>query len=242
MLLVPRPTLKHVIDVIGLEKPRQKEENVSAKKDYSLGVLELRAAYRAVKEDDGAIRARVKAKYADLIEDEIQAEKRANHLKFARHLASVKERDGIPVSVIQDEVLRTRSWNRWLYWRDLGNIPDEFTQKENMREAAREAKKASLPYRIIRGEDGLPTGIIELFKTASGEEVEPILLRVDTNWVVLTLNFVSATDDWDRVMEHFNGGVDHPDGFSKVKSFVLDALHDSGDYDEMLAWAKAVKK
>lgn len=76
---------------------------------------------------------------------EIQSRIEAEEIKFANHVAAVKERESLPVTVIQDHVLRTRTWNRWERIRDLAGIPGEFVRAEDAREAKR---MANAPYRF----------------------------------------------------------------------------------------------
>lgn len=106
-------------------------------KDYTVGVTELRDHYNALTVLKKSVRAQVKAEYEAKMDFEIQSRIEAAEIKFANHVAAVKERDSMPVTVIQDHVLRTRTWNRWERIRDLAGIPGEFVRAEDAREAKR---------------------------------------------------------------------------------------------------------
>lgn len=101
--------------------------------DYTSEVAELEAAYRANRVANATIVADVRAKYKAQIAREVAALKEDNDRKFAEHLKEVKERTGIPLSVIQDEVLHTRTWSAWTKWRDLADIPPERVVVANAR-------------------------------------------------------------------------------------------------------------
>lgn len=112
-------------------------------KDYTVAVTELRQHYVALGILKKTVRAQVKAEYEAKIYNEIRSRIAEAELKFAKHLAAVKERESMPVTVIQDHVLHTRTWNRWEYLRDLAEIEPEFVTAENAREARKAAEAAS---------------------------------------------------------------------------------------------------
>jgi hypothetical protein len=93
--------------------------------DYTSAVAELSAAYQANRVANAVIATEVKNKYREQIRAEIEERKRAADLEFARHLARVKNETGIPLTLIQEHVLHTKSWDRWTYWRDLAEIAPE---------------------------------------------------------------------------------------------------------------------
>lgn len=93
--------------------------------DYTSAVAELSAAYQANRVANAVIATEVKNKYRDVIRREIEERKRAADLEFAQHLARVKAESGVPLTVIQEHVLHTKSWDRWTYWRDLADIAPE---------------------------------------------------------------------------------------------------------------------
>lgn len=111
-------------------------------KDYTLGVNELRTHYNELRLFKKSVRAQVKMEYEAKIDFEIRSRVEAEELKFANHLAAVKERDAMPVRIIQDEVLRTRTWNVWERIRDLAGVEPEFVRSEDAREGKRQAKAA----------------------------------------------------------------------------------------------------
>ncbi|USH44565.1 hypothetical protein SEA_CASSITA_112 [Microbacterium phage Cassita] len=140
-------------------------------KDYTVGVTELRDHYNALTVLKKTIRAQVKAEYEAKIDFEIQSRIEAAEIKFANHVAAVKERDNLPVSVIQDHVLRTRTWNRWERIRDLAGIPGEFVRAEDAREAKRRENASFL------WEDGTLT----VRKNSRGDNIEPLTYDLSTN-------------------------------------------------------------
>lgn len=111
-------------------------------------MLNLRAFYLENRRKAREVKSRVREKYREVIEQEIAREQQAVDYEFARSLAEVKERFNIPVTRLMDEVLRSRSWDRWEKWRDLAGIPDETTRVQGAKDAEREARK---PYRVENG-------------------------------------------------------------------------------------------
>lgn len=94
------------------------------------------------------VRAQVKAEFEAKIRVEVKKRVAEAEAEFARNLADAKERYGLTVTAIQDEVLGSRTWSRWEKWRDLMGIEPERKTAEGARAAKRGAEK---PYRI---EDG----------------------------------------------------------------------------------------
>lgn len=179
-------------------------------KDYTAEVEELTEAYRANRVAKQTIRAEVKEKYREVLADEIRSRQMENDVKFARHLALVQERSGMPLNVIQDEVLRTRTWSRWLYWRDLAGIAPQ-------RVSVALAREAQKPYRI---EDG---GVI-VTRNADGpveefriEEVVGDEKRGYAFWPYFD------GEDYDRMMAAF------PEGIAAVSPFLKEAFAKYGD-------------
>lgn len=113
-------------------------------KDYTLAVNELRTHYNELAIFKKTVKAQVKAEFEAKMDFEIQSRIEAEEIKFANHVAAVKERENLPVTVIQDHVLRTRTWNRWERIRDLAGIPGEFIRAEDAREAKRLANSPFL--------------------------------------------------------------------------------------------------
>lgn len=103
--------------------------------DYTADIAELNAYYQANRVANASIAVEVKSKYRAIIAAEIAQRKQEADLAFAHHLALVKARSGMPVGIIQDHVLHTKSWDRWTYWRDLAGISLE-------RVSVTDAKKA----------------------------------------------------------------------------------------------------
>lgn len=101
--------------------------------DYSAEITELSAALQANRVANAVIPVEVRERFRPLIQKEIEARKKDADMAFALKLKEVKERSGIPVTVIQSEVLRTKSWSAWTKWRDLAGILSD-------REIAAEAK------------------------------------------------------------------------------------------------------
>lgn len=94
-------------------------------KDYTVAVNELRDHYNALSVFKAGVKAQVKAEYEAKMDLEIKTRVAEEEIKFANHLAAVKEREQMPLTVIQDNVLRTRTWKRWEYWRDMAGIEPE---------------------------------------------------------------------------------------------------------------------
>lgn len=93
--------------------------------DYTAEIAELSAAYQANRVANATISHEVRAKYRAIIAAEIEERKWETDKKFADQLARVKAAHDIPVGIIQDHVLHTKAWSRWVYWRDLAGIEPE---------------------------------------------------------------------------------------------------------------------
>lgn len=149
-------------------------------KDYTTGVTELREHYNALKIAKKTIRAQVKIEFEAKIDLEIQSRIEKAELEFAQHLRQVKERDNIPVTVIQDNVLRSRSWNRWVEIRDLGEIQPEMVSAENLRDAKRIANSP-----FVWSEDN---DTLTVKRNSKGEEIDPVEFDIRTNAWVKSVN------------------------------------------------------
>lgn len=135
---------------------------------YEAEIVELNAALQANRVATATITAEVREKYRTLIQAEIAARKQEADLAFARRLKEVKERSGIPVTLIQDEVLRTRSWNVWTKWRDLAELP-----------SGREAR----PVKTVEPEKGYRVNgdtLIITHDPNGAELLEPVAYALDT--------------------------------------------------------------
>lgn len=142
-------------------------------KDYTAEIAELDAAYQANRVANATIAIEVRNRYRSIIAAEIATLKAENDKKFADHLARVKERSGMPVGIIQDHVLHTRAWNRWLYWRDLAEIPGERVSVRNAREERQKENAAFL------WSDDYAT--LTVRKNTRGEDIEPVVYDMSTN-------------------------------------------------------------
>lgn len=181
---------------------------------FDAEVIELKEAYRINKIANAAIRTEVREKYKEVIAQEIKERKLANDVKFARRLAEVKERSGMTVSAIQDEVFGSRTWSRWEYWRDLMGILPERESTEKVRAAKRGTEK---PYRI---EDG----VVIVTRNADGPVEEFRIENVAGNEKV-GYAFWPYFDgeDYDRMMTAF------PEGIAAVSPFLKEAFAKYGD-------------
>lgn len=113
-------------------------------KDYTAAIAELSAAYQANRVANASISAEVKAKYRALAEAEIKERRFTADKAFADHLARVKTATEMPLTVIQEYVLHTKAWARWVYWRDLADIAPE---RVTMADAKAARAEANAPYR-----------------------------------------------------------------------------------------------
>ena len=137
--------------------------------DFTAEVAHLDAAYRANRVANTTIAAEVKGKYRAIIAEEIRIRRQEADLEFARTLARVKEESGMPLHIIQDRVLHTKSWNRWTYWRDLANIEPERVTIANARE---ERLLAERVFRWEVCEDNEIGYAIVLMKDAEGKKLD----------------------------------------------------------------------
>lgn len=99
-------------------------------------IARLRAAYVENRRLSDTMRAEVKAKYREIIENEIAEKKRGNDVAFAQLLAREKEEHGLPVTLILDEVFRSRTWSRWQKWQELAGLDPERVRAERARAEA----------------------------------------------------------------------------------------------------------
>lgn len=196
-------------------------------KDYTVGVNELRDHYNQLRLFKKSIRAQVKMEYEAKIDFEIKSRTEAAELKFAQHLASVKERDDMPVRIIQDEVLRTRTWSIWERIRDLAGVQPEFTRAEDVREAKR---LAASPFQFSA--DYLT---LTVTKDSTGAELaEPVVYDLTTvSW---------ANNKWWAASADNNLGLSDAErmamrGDKKYKQYVSDEIQrqiDAGNIDNPL--------
>lgn len=122
-------------------------------KDYTVAVNELRDHYNQLRVFKKSVRTQVKAEFEAKIDFEIQSRIESEELKFAKHLAAVKAREDMPVRIIQDNVLRTRTWSVWERVRDLAGLQPEFVRAEDVRENKR--IEAELSNRVYEWRDGV---------------------------------------------------------------------------------------
>lgn len=181
---------------------------------FDAEVIELKEAYRINKIANAAIRTEVREKYKEVIAQEIKERKLANDVKFARRLAEVKERSGMTVSAIQDEVFGSRTWSRWEYWRDLMGILPERESTEKVRAAKRGTEK---PYRI---EDG----VVIVTRNADGPVEEFRIENVDVSQtgVYVFWPYLDG-EEHDRAKTAFPGNV------MGVSTFLNGAFEKYGD-------------
>lgn len=142
--------------------------------DYTAEIAELEAAYRANRVANASIATEVRSKYRTIIADEIRRRKQEVDLDFAHTLARVKARSDMPLGVIQEHILHTKAWDRWVYWRDLANIDPERVSVN----AARDAKRiAESPFQFSA--DYLT---LRVTKDSTGAELaEPVVYDMTTN-------------------------------------------------------------
>ena len=177
---------------------------------FDAEVIELKEAYRINKIANAAIRTEVREKYKEVIAQEIKERKIANDVKFARRLAEVKERSGMTVSAIQDEVFGSRTWSRWEYWRDLMGIAPE-------RETAAAKRGTAKPYRI---EDG----VVIVTRNADGPVEEFRIESVVGNEKVGYAFWpYFEGEDYDRMRAAF------PEGIAAASPFLKEAFAKYGD-------------
>lgn len=151
-------------------------------RDYTAEVAELEAAYRANRVANASIATEVRSKYRAIIADEIRRRKQEADVQFAHHMARVKARTGIPLNVIQDEVLHTRSWDRWTYWRDLAGIEPERVSVSAAK-AAREAEEAGCRWEPFNNEFGFALVLTKAENDAAFSDDVP---GVENGEVVIT--------------------------------------------------------
>lgn len=145
--------------------------------DYTSEIAELSAAYQANRVANATISHEVRNKYRAIIAAEIDERKRETDKKFADHLAAVKSRANLPVGIIQDHVLHTKAWSRWVYWRDLAGLAPEKVSVG----LAREAKLLEKSH--FRWSDDYAT--VTVVKMPNGDELdEPVFYDMNTNRLI----------------------------------------------------------
>ena len=179
-------------------------------KDYTAEVVELQAAYTANRVANASISTEVKSKYRARIAEEIRNLKAEVDKRFADHLARVKERSGMPLTVIQEDVLHTKSWDRWVYWRDLANIAPE-------RVSVAEARKAKADENAAFVWD-LDARKLTLKRNRAGKILSPPVL-----FDMETLQY----RDRKWMMSAINGDAydDHIRSSERLYSFVIDEIN-----------------
>lgn len=191
-------------------------------KDYTVAVNELRTHYNELAIFKKTVKAQVKAEFEAKMDFEIQSRIEAEEIKFANHVAVVKEREDLPVTVIQDHVLRTRTWNRWERIRDLAGIPGEFVRAENIRDAKR------LENATFLWSDDYATLTVK--KNSRGKTLSPELVYdMSTNAKVRGGLWWPDSQDQDydiRVMKE-----DEDFQFRKMVSAEIQRAIDAGDID-----------
>lgn len=186
-------------------------------KDYTLAVNELRTHYNELAIFKKTVKAQVKAEFEAKMDFEIQSRIEAEEVKFANHVAAVKEREDLPVTVIQDHVLRTRTWNRWERIRDLAGIPGEFVRAEDVRAAKRRENA------VFLWADDYSTLTVQ--KDAQGNAIAHLVYDMSTNSKFGTIWWPDATDrDSDMNARHGDEGQ----AFARMVSDEIQRAIDAG--------------
>lgn len=187
--------------------------------DYTSEIAELNAAYQANRVANASIAVEVKSKYRAIIASEIAQRKQEADLTFAHHLALVKSRSGMPVGVIQDHVLHTKSWDRWTYWRDLAGISLE-------RVSVTDAKKArELDESAFIWADDFSTLTVK--RNSLGHSIEPVIYDMSTNRKADNLWWPTVTNDEDNLVRVIK--TDAPYAFAKMVSAEIQRQVDAGN-------------
>lgn len=174
--------------------------------EFDAEIAELEAAYRANRVANASIATEVRSKYRSIIADEIRRRKQEVDLDFAHHLARVKARSDMPLRVIQDHILHTKSWDRWLYWRDLADIEPERVSASAAREArekAEEREKITFDWRdgvlyVLKNPQtgvALPHDLAIPYVTDSGAYLGVSSNLLDEAWPVLS----AEHPEWSRI-------------------------------------------
>lgn len=182
-------------------------------KDYTLAVNELRDHYNALRVFRKSVREQVKTEFESKIDFEIKTRTEAEELKFANHVAAVKERENLPVRVIQDHVLRTRTWSRWEYFRDLAGIPGEFVKAEDIRKAKEEAEN---PFHWA--ED---FSTLTVTKNSALEDIEPATYYLSTNRYSNGIYWPDTSLEGNGISPEYRAAVASDAGF---REFVSDEI------------------
>lgn len=191
-------------------------------KDYTVAVNELRNHYNELTVFKKSVRAQVKAEYEAKMDFEIQSRIEAEEIKFANHVAAVKERESLPVTVIQDHVLRTRTWNRWERIRDLAGIPGEFVRAQDAREAKRLENAA-----FIWSDDYLT---LTVRKNSLGNVLDRPVIYDMTTLKKVTGIWWPHTDDEDNFMKVIRADAQY--AFGRMVSAEIQRQIDAGNVRE----------
>lgn len=190
-------------------------------KDYTVAVNELRTHYNELAIFKKTVKAQVKAEFEAKMDFEIQSRIEAEEIKFANHVAAVKEREDLPVTVIQDHVLRTRTWNRWERIRDLAGIPGEFVRAEDARETKRRENA------VFLWADDYSTLTVQ--KDVDGVPIKPFVYDMTTNSKFGTIWWPDADDnDADMAMRQGEKGFAYARMVSDEIQRAIDAGHVEG--------------
>lgn len=147
---------------------------------------------------------------------------------------------GLPGGLVREHVLHTQDWNRWRKWRDLAGLDPERVSIRNAKEEAIKAKREAAPY-TLRYDNGALTGLMDVFRNHRGETILPLAFKFSVSPAGnLTFDLENLSRDLDDLVDRFGPGTG--DSIQNARTFLVEAVREAGDYDEMLAWAKAVKK
>ena len=117
--------------------------------DYTSEVIALEQAYQAMLTAKTVARNEIKRRHRAAIKQETDQAIAEAEYKFAQRLM-VEHTAGLPVGVIQDQVLHTKDWNTWRKWRDLAGIKPSrvlVAEAKAEREAAEEREKITFDWR-----------------------------------------------------------------------------------------------
>jgi len=216
-------------------------------RDITALVIRAQDARTRMQEAKKRNKADVKRKYEAMMRTEIATRDEDAEYEFARILKEVHDA-GVPQSTLRREVLRTNVWGEWTKWRDLAEIPPQRVAIRNAKAEAEAARLAALPYRLVRDADNNLTGVVEFIRDMSGETMPAVPVRYMASagklrWTLVNIDdglsgaFTDSGKDG-TVYARFGGS----EGVERFWTFVSDSIQTGGDYNEMLAWAKAVKK
>lgn len=141
--------------------------------DVTNQVADLQRARIEMQTEKKLIEIEVKQRYAQKINEEIRERTETAERIFANKLRDANN-SGVPQSIIRKEVLRTNTWERWTYWRDLAQIEPDRVVATNAK-AARDL--ANSPFRW--SED---YATLTVLRDSTGAEiVEPLIYDLSTN-------------------------------------------------------------